>query len=157
MRAGDPYANEELDVRRTSQRRQLRNLPAISLLKEAPQGPSRARADAAMIETALRRAADSLGAQHEGLKDYLDLAQRVTMAEEAERFLKDAIASIPGGEFDESLPRLVRPSVDDRKQLDQGPQDSAAVVRQWMMLVLLADQLADDGYADPRVSTTVTR
>lgn len=149
---GHPWEDAELFALRRQQRRTLRALPSWFVEGQAmglPPLADVADADQAFVEVMLRERAQTLRAE---------LASELVRYDENERRL--------------ALERLYRPVNGERRDeyeavghalLETLPGEPAGVGRipdtllqsflELLMLLVWADRLAGDGYADPRLST----
>jgi hypothetical protein len=157
LKAGDPFETKDLDELRTRQRHTLRLIPDVLLENYAPKTPVQATSrDTGMLERELRAMADAL--QGEELTDlperWGDRTRSAVVFEFMDRAAGQVTLQYPGrvqkhvfSDTVESMRRQVEDSV-----TTELAAEVASVVMRFLHLLVWADNLAADGYRDPRLS-----
>ena len=142
-----PMRDPSLDDARARQRRALRTFDD-TLLKGWLPPPHHAtgppKNERPFAEIALRQAADELGAP---LGVYFAALADLSYADTATAIIR---ARKPKTSFETYLAALAQKRLQALDQLERLRVDDNIV--RWVNLVVWADQLADDGYRDPRLT-----
>lgn len=160
MEAGHPFETKEMDEMRSRQRRLVREITDwifgratrdMAPLSESGLGRSGEYQmhpiDRELLEAEVRRFVDSELQQQPSLADLLSTLQRDGRTQPLSRFIN--MRRQLGYGFDEMGQRL---SAESDARLTQMPSDLQPVLFALVQLLVLADELADDGYRDPRLT-----
>lgn len=159
MKAGDPFETKDLDELRARQRRSLRMVPDWLFNIYAPSdGPSAVPPDViALLESELRSEAEN--ARKELDDDLLTRMEEHTRKEMLVDFmsrhdtavrLESAFRAMPSRIFGVRVTELRAEF--SRVAIHEGPEpEAAASLARYVRLLAWADDLADDGYRDPRL------
>jgi hypothetical protein len=151
---GHPFLTPELDELRSLQRRQLRDVP-MSLLERYHLAdlPAAGSVDA-FTETALRLLADQ---EARNMVELLESFELHAIVECQLSFLsaRDEAGDGRTEDFAIAMVDLASRLAASQTALfsASADEDRAARLERFVKLLLWADQLADDGYVDPRVAT----
>lgn len=154
MKPGHPYLTEDFDLKRSLQRRILRELPDYVLRRYAPaasaarlEEPRRAR-----LEAQLRRLADEVLEEAEGAYDYYEHALGWIGVEAREYFGRRADAALAQEGGWDGVVAIERKLSRETTE----PEPPAGEALHTLVLALtLADELAEDGYRDDRLPDAV--
>ena len=157
MREGHPYLTDQLDSKRVEQRRLLRSIPdyLLSLDNIGPSGQAvEAILDRPYVEGIVREKAQSL--LDARTRDQFDQWDSAAAEERFVQFLQYEVVRRPGSRIDYVWPDAVRAVAPDSLAVLHNPREIdenvVARLRPLILLLVLADDIADDGYVDPRLA-----
>lgn len=138
-----------LDDARARHRTTLRSIPEVLLFGWTPppaDAPPPAEADRRFVEVALRRVADEVAP---ALEFFFEPVRRLAHAEAAVAAIQGRQGPLSFEPVLASLEELRRQATDELEHLLLDDQK----LSRWVHLAVWADEVADDGYRDPRLTS----
>lgn len=155
MKPGDPFETKALDELRSEQRRALRMVPDWLVKKHAPpQSVSVPLSFAGLLETGLRTEA---AAAREQLGDLPDQFENSTGTEVLVQFVREHGTGVRVAAPGFALSRVFSRTI---TELEEGvshrefdlPLEEVVSLTRYLHLLVWADDVAGDGYRDPRLA-----
>ncbi len=149
MKLGDPFETEALDATRARQRRELRLLPAW-VVERVARGMRSADVndpfERGPLEELLRALAEP---EREAARTTLDGLKQAAWSVRAANFIarRNAIEA----QWDTLTERLAGDVAGTKSDDGPIPVEHVGNIYRYIRLLVLADELADDGYRDPRL------